>query len=557
MVLKHTGPGQLEEPETASDPLANVDSEKDITYATEIELPIPREDETHRSLKSRQMSMIAIGGAIGTGLILSSGTSLARSGPGSIFLAYVIMGIVCSGVMTALGEMSTLFPTKKGFAGHASRCVDQAFGATTSLVYLCKYLILSPNQIVAFSLIIRFWNTTINGGVWATILILFVIAINLLGIKWIGEVEFWFSFVKIVALTGLILLCLIIDLGGVKSQPRIGFAYWKDGKAFKTYKVDGDLGRFLAFANALVLALFSYMGCEIVGVTIGEAKNPRKTVPGAIRKTFFRVAFFYVFSILIVGMAVDSTSPLLAAAVKAGTGAGAASSPFVVAIVAAKIKIVPAIANSALLVFAISAANSDQYIASRTLYGMARDGNAPKYFTRCTSRGVPWAAYTFTMPFMLLSYLVTNSSSLTIFNYFASAVTIFGGLTWICILSTHVAFMRAMKAQNMPRETLPYRSSLQPYLTYFSLFFTCVVCFFKGFDAFMPFDYKSFITNYVGIPVFVFGYAYFKFAHRTVSPTPAQVDLATGAREFDDVTDEEEIKFGSWRERIVHGVKNW
>ena len=161
--------------------------------------------------------------------------------------------------MLALGEMSTKYPSKKGFAGHATRCVDPAFGFATALVYLCKYLIISPNQIVAGALVIRYWNQSINSAAWVTIFIAFVIAINCLGIKWFGEIEFWLSLIKIITLTGLILLGLIIDLGGVPGQERLGFRYWKDGHAFKAYKRDGSLGKFLGFVNALVLALFA---CE-------------------------------------------------------------------------------------------------------------------------------------------------------------------------------------------------------------------------------------------------------------------------------------------------------
>ncbi len=135
-----------------------------------------------------------------------------------------------------------------------------------------QYLILSPNQIIAGALVIRYWNTSINGAVWVTILIFFVISINCLGIKWFGEVEFWLSFIKIITLTGLIIVGLIIDLGGVPGQERIGFRYWEGGKAFKPYKKEGDLGKFLGFVNALVLALFAYMGTELIGVTVGEAK---------------------------------------------------------------------------------------------------------------------------------------------------------------------------------------------------------------------------------------------------------------------------------------------
>ncbi|KAL1413663.1 amino acid transporter [Vanrija albida] len=527
----------------------------------------PQAEETHRSLKPRQISMIAIGGAIGTGLVIGSGSSLVRSGPASLFLSYVIMGFCCFSVMIALGEMSTKFPSKKGFAGHATRCVDPAFGFATALVYLCKYLIISPNQIVAGALVIRFWNAQINGAAWVTILIALVLALNLLGIKWFGEVEFWLSLLKVVTLTGLILLGLIIDLGGVPGQERIGFRYWKNGKAFLPYKKTGSLGKFLGFFNALILALFAYMGTELVGVTVGEAKNPRKTVPSAIRKTFYRILFFYILGTLIVGMIVDSKDPRLAAAAKAGTAGGAAASPYVVAIEAAGIKVLPHIINACILMFTISAANSDQYIASRTLYGMAMDGNAPRIFRYCTKRGVPLAAFAFTALFMGLAYLVAAQSALTVFQYFVNSVTICGGLAWVSILASHIGFTRGMRAQGIPRSTLPYASTFQPYLSYIALPLVCIILFFKGFDSFMPIGdfkktgYKTFITHYIGIPFYVIGYFGFKFVRKTSYVRLHEMDLNSGSREFHDVEDDDEederYKQLSFKDKMLYSIKNW
>lgn len=304
-------------------------------------------------------------------------------------------------------------------------------------------------------------------------------------------------------------MSLIIDLGGVPGQERLGFRYWKNGNAFLPYKSavlgQGGVAKFAGFVNALVLALFAYMGTELIGVTVGEAKNPRKTVPSAIKKTFYRILFFYIILILLVGMIVDPKGPELAAANKKGTAGGASASPFVVAIKAAHIKVLPSILNACILLFTFSAANSDQYIASRTLYGMAKDGNAPRIFTKCTKRGVPWVAFIFTACFMSLAFLVASSNALDVFYYFTSSVTICGALSWISILSSHIAMMRGMKAQGISRDTLPYKAPFQPYLSYFALAFTCLLTFFKGFDSFIhspglpppnnKFDYKSFITH--------------------------------------------------------------
>ncbi|BEJ11009.1 hypothetical protein CspHIS471_0104310 [Cutaneotrichosporon sp. HIS471] len=531
-------------------------------------------EETKRSLKPRQISMIAIGGAIGTGLVIGSGSSLANSGPVSVFIAYVVMGIVCFAVLLSLGEMSTKFPSKKGFAGHATRCVDPAFGFCTALVYLCKYLILSPNQIVAGALVIRFWNAEINSAAWVVIMIAFVIAINCLGIKWFGEVEFWLSFVKILTLSGLIILSLIIDLGGVPGQERLGFRYWKNGSAFLPYKSDvlgtGALGKFAGFVNALVLALFAYMGTELIGVTVGEAKNPRKTVPAAIKKTFYRILFFYIILILLVGMIVDPKGKELAAAKSKGTAGGASASPFVVAIQMAHIKTLPSILNACILLFTLSAANSDQYIASRTLYGMAKDGHVPKVFAKCTKRGVPWVAFMFTACFMGLAFLVADNNAYAVFIYFTSSVTICGALSWISILSSHIAMMKGLRAQGISRDTLPYKAPFQPYLTYFALSFTILLTIFKGFDAFIhsphatknkTFDYKSFITHYIAVPVYVFGFLGYKWRYKTKMVKPLEMDLDSGAREFDDIVvdDEEDAHYASLSlgGKIKWHILNW
>ncbi|GMK58425.1 hypothetical protein CspeluHIS016_0504570 [Cutaneotrichosporon spelunceum] len=570
-----------------SKPQMAFDAEKNDPRFTENQTPTKQYDayevqpveeeaveETKRSLKPRQISMIAIGGAIGTGLVIGSGSSLANSGPASVFIAYVVMGIVCFSVLLSLGEMSTKFPSKKGFAGHATRCVDPAFGFCTALVYLCKYLILSPNQIVAGALVIRFWNAEINSAAWVCIMIAFVVAINCLGIKWFGEVEFWLSFVKILTLSGLIILSLIIDLGGVPGQERLGFRYWKHGKAFLPYKSDvlgtGALAKFAGFVNALVLALFAYMGTELIGVTVGEAKNPRKTVPAAIKKTFYRILFFYIILILLVGMIVDPTGPELAAAKKKGTAGGASASPFVVAIQMAHIKTLPSILNACILLFTFSAANSDQYIASRTLYGMAKDGHAPKIFAKCTKRGVPWVAFMFTACFMGLAFLVADNNAYSVFLYFTSSVTICGSLSWISILSSHIAMMKGMRAQGISRDTLPYKAPFQPYLTYFALFFTVLLTVFKGFDAFIhspnaktnkSFEYKSFITHYIAVPVYVFGFLGYKIINKTKMVKPIEMDLDSGAREFDDIVvdDEEEAHYASLSlgGKIKWHILNW
>ncbi|SDA01462.1 BZ3500_MvSof-1268-A1-R1_Chr10-1g02690 [Microbotryum saponariae] len=512
------------------------------------------ENDLHRGLKARQISMIALGGAIGTGLVIG----LSRGGPVGLLLAYVVMGTVCFGVLASLGEMATLIPHKKGFSGYASRFVDPAMGFATGWNYLFKYLVVTPNNITvrfvvslksvhqrpaadrseelshtqAASIVIQYWTRAVPVGAWITIFNVIIIVINLLGIKVFGEIEFWLSFFKIIVLTGLILLGWIIDLGGVPGQGRIGFRYWRD-QPFAHYIYNTDTGVFLGVWSCMTTALFAYMGCELIGVTFGEAKNPRKTIPKTIRRTFWRLLIFYVGSIFVVGLIVSANDPDLLTANKRRTSA--AASPFVVAIQRAGIKVLPDIINASILMFVMSAANSDLYIGSRTLYALAAESKAPKIFMRTNRYGTPYIALAFCSAFCCLAYMNVAAEGAQVFTYFTALVTIFGALTWLSILVSHVRFMKGLKVQGISRDTLPWQAPLQPYLAYFSIVVTSIVTLFKGFDAFMPnFKFRTFITAYLGLPIYVILYTGWKIYHRTSIIPLAELDFVSGRREFDE-----------------------
>ena len=182
----------------------------------------------------------------------------------------------------------------------------------------------------------------------------------------------------------------------------------------------------------MVTAVFAFLGTELVGVTVGEAQNPRKTIPRAIKLTFYRILVFYVCSILLVGMLVPFNSKELAFANKASTSA--AASPFVVAITLSGIPVLPGFLNACFLLFVVSAANSDLYIATRTIYGLAREKKAPAFLAKTNKSGVPVYALAASGIFCLLAYLNVSDDSKVVFTYFVNLVSMFGLLTWISIL---------------------------------------------------------------------------------------------------------------------------
>ncbi|GAA5934760.1 hypothetical protein JCM10213_007856 [Rhodosporidiobolus nylandii] len=501
-------------------------------YDGQIDEGISADEDLHRGLKARQISMIALGGAIGTGLVIGSGSGLAKGGPVGLLLAYIIMAFCCFSVMLSLGEMATFLPHKKGFSGYASRFVDPAMGFALGWNYLMKYLVVTPNNIVACTLVLSFWTNAVPVGAWIAIFLVLCILLNLIGVRVFGEIEFWMSFLKVVTLTGLIILGLVIDLGGAPGHDRIGFRYWRD-QPFSHYLEQTDTGVFLGVWSCFVTALFAFMGAELVGVTFGEAKNPRKTVPAAIKRTFFRLLFFYIGSVFVVGLIVKATDPDLLAATKKGTSA--AASPFVLAIQRANIKALPDIINACILMFVLSAANSDLYVGTRTLYALAREGQAPAIFRRVNRFGTPYYCTAFCSAICCIAFLAVDSGSRVIFGYFVALVTVFGALTWMSILVSHLAMMRAMKAQGMSRDELPWKAPGQPYIAWAGLGITALVTLFKGFDSFVhKFNHKTFITHYLGIPIYIVLYLGWKFYHKTSFVKPQEVDLVSGRREYDE-----------------------
>lgn len=375
-----------------------------------------------------------------------------------------------------------------------------------------------------------------------------IVLINYFGVRFFGELEFWLSSIKVVVIIALILLSLILACGGGPDHHATGFQFWNNPGAFHEYIATGAKGRFLAVWSTFTTAVFAYLGTELVGVTVGEAANPRKVIPRAIRLTFYRILVFYVLLVFLLGMLVPYNSPELKTANAQSTGA--AASPFVVAIQISGIKALPAIFNACVLIFVFSAANSDLYIASRTIYGLAHEGKAPKIFARTDTRGVPIYALGISAAFCLLAFLGVKQSSYTVFGYFVNLVTIFGLLTWISILIAHISFVRARRAQGVPDSALAYVAPLGIWGSAGALAFSIVIAIFKGFALFCykattapgkkaVFNTDQFVTTYLGIPLYFIMFFGYKFIMKTSWIRPEDADLYSGKARID--AEEEEF----------------
>ncbi|KAL1393049.1 dicarboxylic amino acid permease [Phyllosticta capitalensis] len=505
-----------------------------------------------RKLKPRHVQMMSVAGAFGTGLIISSGTGLMRGGPGSLLIAYVIMGFTVFSVMTALAEMATFATSDRGFPGYATRFADPALGFATGYNYFLKYIVVLANNLTASGIILQYWLPHLNVGIWITVFAPPVILINLFHVRVFGETQYVSGVLKLLVMAMLIISCLVASLLSVPSRGgRIGFRYWRDPGPFASYfhsvaghDEEGSWGRALGLWACIIQASFAYLGTEVVGMAFGETPNVEKEVPKAIQWTFWRIIVFYIGGAVVLGMNVPYTNEML----MASTGRNAAASPFVIAMRLARIPVLPDVVNACLLIFVLSAACSDIYVASRTLYALSRDSLAPAIFSRTIApdasshapsslrariahlaHGVPIPAVLLSSVFALLAYLNTAAGTSTIFARFVSLVTIFGLLNWIAILITYLSFRAGLRAQRVPRSALPYQGFGQPYLAMAALAVTLCVVLGAGFEAFVPrWDAGAFVTGYLGIVLFVCMFVGAKLLMKTAWVRGSSMDLTSG-----------------------------
>ncbi|KAI4644383.1 hypothetical protein J4E93_006284 [Alternaria ventricosa] len=457
--------------------------------------------EVKRDLGRRHINMIAIAGMVGTGLFLASGQAIATAGPVGALFGYLCMGLIACGVALSAGEMSAFMPVTGGFVRHATKFVQPALGIATGWNFWYTMAITAPAELAAAATLINFWDNSINPAIWYSVFIVIIVVINFCGVKVYGESEVFFAALKILLIIGLIIAGLVVDLGGSPSGDRIGFRYWKNPGPFNEYIVPGNTGKFLGFWSSLISAAYSYANIQVVAIAGAETRNPRVIIPNAIRMTFWRVLIFYVVSIFIVGMLVPFNDPNL------GISTGdAQQSPFVIAFQRAGINVLPSIINAIVCTSAFSCGSACVFLASRTLYGLAEDGQAPRVLLRTNRFGTPYLAIGASLIFMPLVYLSLGSNSSVVFGWFVNITTIAGLIGWLVIEITYLRFFYALKVQGISRDRLAYKSPLQPYLAWATGGALVLVILFSGYSVFFPgrWSVGTFLTYYVDIAIFIF-----------------------------------------------------
>ena len=437
----------------------------------------------------------------------------------------MFVGSIVYSVMSSLGEVATYIPIPGAFTSYAARLIDPSLGFSMGWIYWFNWASTFAVELTATGTIIQYWDPTLNIAIFIGVFWVFITALNFLPVNFYGELEFWFSTIKVMTVIGFMIFAICIDVG-VGEQGYLGFRYWENPGAFNTHLIHQpeSVGKFIGFWAVLIQAGFSYQGTELVGVAAGETENPQKTVPSAIRKTFVRILLFFVLTIFFIGLVVPYTNDRLT------TGnTNASSSPMVIAADLAGVKILPSLINAVLLTVVLSAANSNVYSGSRILTGLAHEGFAPMIFARTTEGGVPYVSVCFTALFGLLGFMNVSSSAGQVFNWLVNLSSVAGFVTWSSINACHIAFMRALAARGVSRDTLPYKAILQPYLAWYGLFFNILIALTQGFTSFIPtFNVTDFFFAYICPIVFVLLYVAHKLITRAPFVRSSEADLDTG-----------------------------
>ena len=423
-------------------------------------------------------------GTIGTALYVQIGRGLLNGGPASLFIAFSLWCTVILAVTLCMAEMVTYLPISSPFIRFAGRWVDDAFGVAAGWNFFIFEAALVPFEIVACNVVISYWSTAVPvGGIIAIVLFLYLV-INIMAVKWYGETEFWAALGKVLLIIGLIIYTFIVMLGGNPLKDRFGFRYWKNPGSFTELYETGDLGRFLGFLQCLIQASFTIAGPDYVSMAAGEAENPRVVMPRAYNAVFYRLTTFFVLGSLCVGILVPYNDPELVGAFRDGKP-GAAASPYVVSMNRLNIPVLPHIVNAGVLASAFSAGNSYVYCASRSLYGLALEGKAPRFLTKTTRNGVPIYSVIVVLMIALLSFLQVSNNSAKVLNWFVSLVTASQLINFSVMCFTFIRFYKACQAQGISRDTLPYKGFWQPYAAYYALVCTFVMAFVGGYTVFL------------------------------------------------------------------------
>lgn len=406
-----------------------------------------------RGLKNRHLQMIALGGAIGTGLFYGSASTIQLAGP-AISLSYLIGGCVIFFIMRMLGEMAVDNPVSGSFSSYANTYWHEFVGFLSGWNYWMNYVIVSMVELTAVGIYINYWLPDVPQWLSALICLIIITVINLINVKLYGEFEFCTAIIKVVAICCMIIFGIYIICTDMGTFPENLSNLWSHGG----YLPNGWWG----LALSLVVVMFSFGGIELIGITAGEADEPQKSIPKAINQVIWRILIFYI-GTLVVLMILYPWNEV-----------GLEASPFVQIFSNIGIPAAANILNFVVLVAALSAYNGILYGTSRMLYGLAKEGNAPKIFASLSRTGIPMVGILVSAVIGIILVIMTYYFPKELFMYLLSIVVAGLIISWFIITITHMKFRLKFTRENRLDE-LKFKSLFYPYTNYFCILFLIAV----------------------------------------------------------------------------------
>jgi len=458
-----------------------------------------------RGLKARHMMMISLGGSIGTGLFLASGGAIHSAGPGGALAAYAAIGIMVYFLMTSLGEMAAYMPVAGSFSTYAGRFVDPALGFALGWNYWFNWAVTIAAELSAAGLIMKFWFPDSPSLLWCVLYLILMFAINYLSVRGYGESEYWFAFIKVATVIIFIVVGLMMIVGIIGGQA-VGFKHFTEGDA-------PFHGGFMAMLGVFMAAGFSFQGTELIGVTAGESENPRVNVPKAVRQVFWRILLFYILAILVIGLLISYTDPVL---INADVD-NIAVSPFTIVFEHAGFAFAASVMNAIILTSVLSAGSSGMYASTRMLWVLAKEGKAPRWLAGLNRRGVPVASLLATAAVGMLAFFTSLFGDGTVYIWLLNLSGMCGFLAWLGIAVSHYRFRKAFERQGKRVEDLPYRARWFPFGPIFAFALCLIVMIGQGLSAVSGggTDWYALLSSYIGLPLFVAIWAWYKVKHGT------------------------------------------
>jgi amino acid transporter, AAT family len=407
-------------------------------------IPTPEGEGLQRRLSQRQLTMMAIGGAIGVGLFLGSSVTIRLAGP-AVILSYLLGAGIALIMSYVLTEMAVVHPVAGAFGVYAEKYLNPWAGFSVRATYGIAQIIAIGAEVTAAGIYISFWLPNVPQWIWLVLVSAALVALNSMQVNRLGEFEYWFAMIKVAAILAFILvgLSLIFGVGG---RHAIGFANLTQHGGFLPA---GWKGVWLS----LTITVTSYMGVEIIAVTAGEAQRPEVTIPRAMRNIVYRLIGFYVLAIAIMVTMVPWNQ----------TGGSLSGSPFVTAFASAHIPFAAAIMNFVVLTAALSSVNTNLYLSTRMLFSLGRGGYAPEWIGKVSSNGVPHRALLAStvgiIAAILLAIFAPKNAFLMLYGTAVAGML----FVWLVILNTHLRFRKAISKERLM--SLPMRLRAHPFFT--------------------------------------------------------------------------------------------